>query len=55
MLDREVKFENLKEMLQKSVEKFGDEAAFYPGRTVSSGYTWKLWGRLSQGTYDAAL
>ena len=29
MLDREVKFENLKEMLQKSVEKFGDEAAFY--------------------------
>ena len=29
MLDREIKFENLKEMLQKSVEKFGDEAAFY--------------------------
>ena len=29
MLDREVKFENLKEMLQKSAEKFGDEAAFY--------------------------
>ena len=28
---------------------------FTPGRTVSSGYTWKLWGRLSQGTYDAAL
>ena len=29
MLDRSVKFENLKEMMKNSEEKFGDEVAFY--------------------------
>ena len=29
MLDRTIKFEDLKEMMQKSVEKFGEKAAFY--------------------------
>ena len=29
MLDRSIKFENLKEMMKNSEEKFGDEAAFY--------------------------
>ena len=29
MLDRSIKFENLKEMMKNSEEKFGEEVAFY--------------------------
>ena len=29
MLDRTIKFENLKEMMKKSAEKFGERPAFY--------------------------
>ena len=29
MLDRTIKFENLKEMMEKTVENFGERTAFY--------------------------